>query len=254
MTRRVVVVGNGMAAARLVDELRRRDPDGRQVAPLVLGQEPHPAYNRVLLSTVLAGGLDVDAVRLAPRDWHARNGVDVRTGVRVVSLDREQRTVTCDDGATEAYDVLVLATGSTPVLPPTPGLLDAAGGPAPGVVVFRTVDDCHAILDAVASRGDGVRVAVLGGGLLGLEAARGLVGRGADVTVVHHRRHPMERQLDPGGAAVLTTTLRRLGVNLRLSAAAVDYRPGEVDGGGARGRGLVQIGRASCRERVFAVV
>ncbi|GAB2924708.1 FAD-dependent oxidoreductase [Rhodococcus aerolatus] len=234
MTRRVVVVGNGMAAARLVDELRRRDPDGAQVAPLVLGEEPHPAYNRVLLSTVIAGGLDVDAVRLAPRDWHTRHGVEVRTGVRVTGIDREHRTVTTDDGGTEAYDVLVLATGSTPVLPDVPGLVDAAGAPAAGVVVFRTVDDCHAILDAVAAAGPGVRVAVLGGGLLGLEAARGLLGRGAEVTVVHHRRHPMERQLDPGAGAVLTTTLRRLGVNLRLSASAVDYRPGFP-----RGRGLV---------------
>ena len=157
MSRRVVVVGNGMAAARLVDELRRRDPDGSQVAPLVVGEEPHPAYNRVLLSTVLAGGLDVDAVRLASRTWHADNGVDVRTGVRVTGIDREQRRVACDDGSTEAYDVLVLATGSTPVLPPVPGLVGAGGTPSTGVVVFRTVDDCHAILDAVAAAGAGVR-------------------------------------------------------------------------------------------------
>lgn len=242
MTRRVVVVGGGMAASRFVDELRRRDPDGAQVAPLVIGEEPHQAYNRVLLSTVLAGGLTADAVRLQPAGWAERHGVEVRTGVRVTAVDRAARRVNCSDGSSAGYDVLVLATGSTPVVPATPGLRDDGGGGgaggegaglAPGVVAFRTVDDCHAILAAVADLGPGARVAVLGGGLLGLEAARGLVGRGADVTVVHHRRHPMERQLDPGAGAVLTRVLTGLGVALRLSSSAVQYRPGPD------GRGLV---------------
>lgn len=130
MSRRVVVVGNGMAGARLVEELRRRDPDGAQVHPVVLGAEPHPAYNRVLLSTVLAGGLGTDAVRLQPAGWEARHGLDVRIGTTVVGIDRARQQVECADGSTEGYDVLVLATGSRPFLPPVPGLLDAQGTPA----------------------------------------------------------------------------------------------------------------------------
>lgn len=222
MSRRVVVVGNGMAGARLVEELRRRDPDGAQVHPVVLGAEPHPAYNRVLLSTVLAGGLGADAVRLHPAGWAARHGLDVRTGTTVVGIDRARQQVECADGSTEGYDVLVLATGSRPFLPPVPGLLDAQGAPAEGVVCFRTVTDCHTILDVAQP---GARVVVLGGGLLGLEAARGVLARGAEVTVVHAGAVPIDRQLDAGAGAVLTKVLTELGVRVRLSASAVQYRP-----------------------------
>lgn len=244
MSRRVVVVGNGMAGARLVDELRRRDPRGVHVRPVVLGEEPHAAYNRVLLSTVLAGGLGAEAVRLQPEGWAAAHGVDVRTGTTVVGIDRGHQQVECSDGTRVDYDVLVLATGSRAWLPPVEGLSDAEGLPAPGVVCFRTVTDCQVILAAARP---GQRVVVLGGGLLGLEAARGVLGRGAEVTVVHPGAVPMDRQLDAGAGAVLTRVLTGLGVRVRLSARAVAYRcePGArglvLDDGSFVGADLVVV-------------
>jgi assimilatory nitrate reductase electron transfer subunit len=209
--RSVVVVGYGMAGARLVEELRRRDD---RMAITVLGAEGEPAYNRVLLSSVLAGGLSTEAIRLHHPDWAADHDIAVHTGSRVTDIDRETRQVRTAAGVFD-YDALVLATGSTPWLPPTQGLDPGVDG----VVAFRTVSDCERILAV-----DG-RVVVLGGGLLGLEAARGLAGRGVDVTVVHPGRHLMERQLDAGAGSVLARTLTGLGVTVRLGLLATRYRP-----------------------------
>ena len=239
--RRVVVVGNGMAGARLVDELRRRNA---ALDITVIGEEPHPAYNRVLLSTVLGGGLGVDAVRLHPAGWHAKHGVRLRTGVRVTGIDRMHRVVTTDDGGEYGYDALVLATGSRSWTPPTENLAGPDGTLAPGVVAFRTADDCERILQVAAP---GARVAVLGGGLLGLEAARGLVRRGVDVTVLHPVGHLMERQLDGGAGRVLAGALRELGVAVRLNVLATRYRPAlprrglELDDGSFQPADLVVV-------------
>lgn len=218
MNVRIVVVGNGMAGARLAEELRRRDRTGERLDIVVLGAEPHAAYNRILLSSVLAGRITARDTRLRPDDWWSRNGIDVRVGVRVVELDVDRRTVHCDDGSALEYDELVLATGSTSFVPPIPGL---SGGDMPGVMAFRTVEDCARI---VAAAGKGCRAVVLGGGLLGLEAARGLLLRGAEVTVIHPKAVPMERQMDTGGGAVLARVLTRLGVRLVLGRLAVELR------------------------------
>lgn len=242
MTRRVVVVGNGMAGARLVHELHRRDASGSHVHLTIIGEEPRAAYNRVLLSTVLAGGLTAEAVRLRPEGWAERNGIEVHTGTTVLGIERSRRRVECLDsdgsGSTVDYDVLVLATGSRAWMPPVPGLNTRDGLPAEGVLAFRTVDDCERIVQAVRV---GSKVVVLGGGLLGLEAARGLRGRGAEVTVVHPKAYPMDRQLDHGAGAVLTRVLGELGVELRLSSTAIQYRPGlsTAAGGTCAGRGVV---------------
>jgi assimilatory nitrate reductase electron transfer subunit len=134
------------------------------------------------------------------------------------------RTVALDDGSTVDYDALVLATGSRPWLPPVEGLALEDGTPAPGVVAFRTLDDCDRILGAAEV---GAPVAVLGGGLLGLEAARGLAGRGHLVTVVHPVGHLMERQLDPGAGHVLARALGELGIDFRLGTSAARYVPGD---------------------------
>ncbi|WP_028187539.1 FAD-dependent oxidoreductase [Salinispora pacifica] len=209
MTDRIVIVGNGMAGTRLAGELSARGGD-RKVT--VLGAEPHRAYNRILLSTLLTGAIGEPEVQLTEVAGH---GVDLRTGVRVTAIDREDRTVRTDRGDQIHYDHLVLATGSRSVVPPLTGL---TGGELPDrVVSFRTLDDCRRIL-AVADRAH--RVLVLGGGLLGLEAARGLAGRGLEVTVVHPVPYLMERQLDPAAAAVLAGTLAGLGVTTQLAVPA----------------------------------
>jgi assimilatory nitrate reductase electron transfer subunit len=212
---RVIIIGYGMAGARLATELQARDADVKVTA---FSAEDHPAYNRILLSTLLAGKVREEDLSLAdaPR-------VDLRLGAPVTAIDRDRRVVYLPDGEQE-YDALVLATGARAILPPIRGLTapgeGSAGELAAGVAAFRTLDDCRRI--ALATHGAGSAI-VLGGGLLGLEAARGLAGRGLDVTVVHMAGHLMERQLDPDAGAVLTRTLAELNVNVRLGAQAVEW-------------------------------
>jgi assimilatory nitrate reductase electron transfer subunit len=215
----VVIVGYGMAGARLAEEIRRRDG----VAVTVLGAEPHAAYNRVLLSSVVGGSMTAELIGLHAEDWAARHDIDLRTGTTVTAIDRAARRVELTDRSTVDYDALVLATGSRPWVPPTEGLL-VDGVLAPGAVAFRTLDDCERIL---AASKPGAPVAVLGGGLLGLEAARGLADRGNLVTVVHPVGHLMERQLDAGAGRVLAARLATLGIEVRLGVKAAGYVPGD---------------------------
>src|SRR6476469_4914996 len=228
-----LVVGNGMAWARLAEEIRYRDPEATRFAVTVVGEEPHAAYNRVLLSTVVAEGITPRDTRLKPDGWWAARHIDVVTGARVTSVDHDARTATLGTGDTERvlrWDELVLATGSDSFVPPTDGLYAGTPGPgaplADGVVAFRTVDDCERIVAAAESASDAV---VLGGGLLGLEAARGLLARGVDVTVVHPQDFPMDRQLDADGGAVLSRVVRGIGARLVLGRLVVE-RHAPVDG------------------------
>jgi assimilatory nitrate reductase electron transfer subunit len=222
--RQVVVIGYGMAGARLAEEIRHRDPNGERVTLTVVGAEQQHAYNRVLLSSVLAGSMSTDSVRLHDAGWAERYGIDLRLGVSAVGIDRAARRVVLSDGSTVVYDALVLATGSRSWVPPTEGLVTEDGSLAPGVVTFRTLEDCERIVSAARA---GAPVAVLGGGLLGLEAARGLAGRGNLVTVVHPVGHVMERQLDPSAGRVLLRTLGELGIEFRLGVLAERYVPGD---------------------------
>ncbi|WP_431918630.1 FAD-dependent oxidoreductase [Micromonospora wenchangensis] len=208
MTGHIVIVGYGMAGARLATELHARNGD-RKVT--VLGAEPHRAYNRIMLSTLLAGKIDETDVELAEV---AGQGTDVRTGAPVTAIDRAARTVRTPDGDLD-YDHLVLATGSRAVVPPLAGL-DPTALP-PRVAVFRTLADCRRILATARSARTAL---VLGGGLLGLEAARGLAARGLATTVVHPHPYLMERQLDPAAGTVLAGTLAGLGVASRLGVPA----------------------------------
>ena len=219
----IVVVGNGMAGARFVGELRSRD---RGTPVTVFGAEPQRPYNRVLLSNVLAGMTRPDHISLVEASWYASHGVDARLGVAVTGVDRAARTVRAADGTVTPYGTLVLATGSTAFVPPMPGLED--GLPA-GALVFRTLDDCRRICELAESAR---RAVVVGGGLLGIEAARGLAGRGLDVTVLHLAGHLMERQLDPAAGRVLARTLAALGIGTRLQAdvAALRTAGGTVTG------------------------
>lgn len=237
--RRLVVIGNGMAGSRLVQELRRRDSDGKWHVT-VLGDERHPAYNRVLLSNLLAGSATPESLRMAlPAD--SADAVDVRLGVTVTGIDRERRQVRTCGGDAVPYDALVLATGSQPLLPPIAGLRDTGGDLIEGVAVFRTVDDCDRILQ-LADRA--TTAVVLGGGLLGLEAARGLAARGLSVELVHAAPFLMERQLDAGAGAVLARTVSGLGVAVRCATTVsevVAEAPHHDAGIGARPRRLSAV-------------
>jgi len=207
----IVIVGYGMAGARCAAELARRG-----VKATVVGAEPHRAYNRILLSNLLAGKVDEAGVELPDA------GGAVRTGSPVVAIDREKQTVTCEDGTVVEYEHLVLATGATAWIPPVDGL--NPDELPDRVAVFRTLDDCRRILDFSV----GARTAlVLGGGLLGLEAARGLAGRGLSVQVVHPVGHLMERQIDPDASVILAGTLADLGIAVHtgVSGARLDTRP-----------------------------
>jgi assimilatory nitrate reductase electron transfer subunit len=251
MTQHVVIVGNGMAGSRLADELRRREPDPDILRIAVIGEEQHPAYNRVLLSSVVGGGLDIEGVQLYPAGWYGRHHVELFRGVRVVAVDRRRRLVFDSHGRAHGYDVLVLATGSRSWVPPVEGLAGADGQLAGGVVTFRTASDCERI---VAAAQPGGLVAVLGGGLLGLEAARGVVGRGAAVTVLHPVGHLMERQLDPAAGRVLARTLDRLGINVRLNVSAVRRRQEgiELSDGGFQPADLVVVAAGVRAETTLA--
>jgi len=206
-----VVVGNGMAGCRFVQEVLARDLD-RRLAITVIGDEPGGAYNRLQLSNVLAGVTRPDSIELADEQWYATQGVTLRTGTAVVRIDRPARQVHLGDGQRLPYDVLVLATGSTPVLPPVTGLVRDDGQLLPGAVAFRTLADCVAIDRIAANAWNAV---VLGAGVLGLETARGLAGRGLPVTLVQRGALLMERQLDADASRILTRIVRSLGVRVR---------------------------------------
>lgn len=205
----VVVVGTGMAGAKVVEEVLARDPERFHIR--LFGAEPHGTYNRILLSQVLGGDQDPQSLWLNPLEWYEKNGVHVHSGVRVESINRNEQVVIGAGGkVAEPYDVLILATGSRPFVPPMEGTKQK------GVFVFRTLEDCAAI-SAYAQDCD--RVAVLGGGLLGLEAARGLLSHGLEVTVVEVAPHLMTQQLDPVGGELLKNKLEAMGVRVLLNTA-----------------------------------
>jgi ferredoxin-nitrate reductase len=206
--RRLVVVGGGMAGMATVEALLAHAGDARWDITIV-GAEPDPPYNRVLLSQVLAGTVAEQELALQHPDWFGSRGVTLRLGVAVRHVDTGARTVELADGELLAYDELVLATGSRPFVPPVPG------ADLPGVHLFRTRADARAIL---AAAGDARRAVVIGGGLLGLEAARGLRERGTHTTVVHLVGTLMEQQLDAPAASLLERALRDLRIPVRTAA------------------------------------
>jgi nitrite reductase (NADH) large subunit len=203
----LIVIGNGMAAARFVDELARRALGRYAVA--VIGEEPRLAYNRVLLSALLADEVDFDDIELKPARWWRDRGVTLRYGERATQVDAAARNVTLAGGTQLAFSKLVFATGSQPIKPDIPGM------DLPGVLTFRDVDDVNAI---AATKAAGARVVVIGGGLLGLEAAYGLAKAGARVTLLHLMDRLMERQLDQRAALMLQRAVEAKGIAVRLQA------------------------------------
>jgi NAD(P)H-dependent nitrite reductase small subunit len=209
-TRRLVVIGNGMAGMKVVEDLLQIAPTAYQVT--VFGAEPHPNYNRILLSPVLAGEKTVEDIVLNPFEWYQEKGVKLYVDDPVVAIDRRRKTVTAKSGTVVSYDRLLLATGSNPIVLPIPGK------DLPGVVTFRDLQDVDAMLQASRAHKKAV---VIGGGLLGLEAANGLLKQGMDVTVVHLLDTLMERQLDRAAATMLRESLEKRGLKFVMPAKTV---------------------------------
>ncbi len=216
---RLVMVGNGMAGVRTLEELRKLAPDLYDIT--VFGAEPHANYNRILLSPVLAGEMTLADIMLNDVDWYRDNNIRLHLGKKVVKIDRAGRRVIAADGTTADYDRVLLATGSNPVILPVPG----AG--LEGVLSYRDIADTNAMIDAAAKYKHAV---VIGGGLLGLEAANGLKARGMNVTVVHLMDWLMERQLDRTAADMLQQSLEAKGLQFRLKSETSEIV------GGADGR------------------
>lgn len=208
MAEPLIIVGNGMAATRLADELSQRALGRYSIA--VIGDEPCLAYNRVLLSPLLAGEIGGSEIELKPAQWWRARGVSTFYGRAVTAIDRADRTVTLSDGLVLPYGKLVLATGSRPLMPPVPGFA------LPGVATFRDVADATRFRATAA----GAHVVVIGGGLLGLEAAYGLARIGGKVTLLHLADRLMERQLDREGASLLAAAIAARGIDIRLKCTA----------------------------------
>jgi len=227
---KLVMVGNGMAGVRALEELLKISPDLYDIT--VFGAESHANYNRIMLSPVLAGEQTIKDIMLNDVDWYAQNGITLHLGKKITKIDRSRRTVETEDGMVAEYDRLLLATGSNPVMLPVPG------GELRGVVSFRDIRDVDAMLEASARYKHAV---VIGGGLLGLEAANGLMLRGMNVTVVHLGPWLMERQLDRTAARMLQRSLEAKGLKFLLEKqteqliGSNELPPLQGEGGGGDG-------------------
>ncbi len=204
---KLVLVGNGMAGVRTLEELLKLAPDLYRIS--VFGAEPHPNYNRILLSPVLAGEQTMDEIVLNSWDWYRDNGITLHAGKTVTAVDRVRRVVRAADGTEAGYDRLLLCTGSNAFMLPVPGR------ELQGVLAYRDIADTEAMIAAARSHRKAV---VIGGGLLGLEAANGLMRRGMEVTVVHVAPWLMERQLDAVAGAMLQKSLEERGLRFRIGA------------------------------------
>src|SRR5450432_4550075 len=209
---KLVVIGNGMAGARAVEEILARG-GADQFEITMFGDEPYGNYNRILLSEVLNGSHDAADIFLNPLGWYADNGVKLHAGVRVEKIERHSREVIGQGGLVEPYDQLIIATGSVPFIPPIEGLYGPDGKYKPGIFVFRSLDDCNRITKYAMDKRAG---AVIGGGLLGLEAARGLQNFSLAVHVIQRGNALMSQQLDSPAAAILRTTLEQLGIAVHV--------------------------------------
>ena len=214
----LVVVGNGMAGVRAVEEILARG-GAEKFDITVFGDEPYGNYNRILLSNVLAGSDDASGIYLNEVDWYAENGIALRAGVRVVRIDPYAHIVHSDDGSATRYDRLILATGSRSFFPPMKGLWADDKNLTDGVFGFRTLDDCIGMISEAAHR---TKAVVIGGGLLGLEAARGLQNRGLVVDVVHAGPTLMNAQLDDPGGAILRRSVEGIGITVHVDKRTVE--------------------------------
>lgn len=208
MKQNLVVIGAGMATGRVLEHLTEMDPGAYHIT--LFNAEPRGTYNRIMLSPVLSGEKNFDEIVTHDADWYATHGVCCRFGERVAGVDPVAKTVTSETGAVLSYDKLLFGTGSDPVMIPLPGH-DLAG-----VIAYRDLEDTQDMM----AMGSGNRVVVIGGGLLGLEAAAGMAARGADVTVVHLMEHLMERQLDAAAGYLLRNSLEAKGITILCGASS----------------------------------
>jgi nitrite reductase (NADH) large subunit len=207
MREKLVIIGNGMAPGRMLEHLLERAPERYDVT--IFNAEPRVNYDRIMLSPVLSGEKDYEQIIIHGDGWYIKHGITLYKGHKITKIDRTAKTVTSEHGVTETYDKLVIATGSVPFI------LPVAGNNLPGVLSYRDLDDVNAMLVAAQSRAKAV---VIGGGLLGLEAAAGLKARDMDVTVVHLMPTLMERQLDPAAGYMLQRELEARGIKIITKA------------------------------------
>ena len=213
--RKLVVIGNGMAGARAVEEVLARG--GADMFDITMfGDERYGNYNRILLSNVLNGSQDPAEIVMNPLDWYAENGITLHSGAPVTDIDRAAKTVRSSAGVHVHYDYLLIATGSRAFIPPVEGMTGPDGKLRDGVFAFRTLDDCDGI---IAHAKKSTQAAVIGGGLLGLEAARGLINHGCAVHVIHIGNHLMEQQLDGPAGNMLRASMEAMGVTVHLKKA-----------------------------------
>jgi len=207
---RLVVIGNGMAGMAAVEAILKTKSD---FAITIFGDEAQTHYNRIFLSDVLAGKTTGEKIILHSEAWYTEHGIDLRQGIKVLSIDPDERQIRDSEGAVTEYDILLLATGGSPTVPPI------TGSDKEGVLVFWTMKDTEKIIAAARTNHEAV---VIGGGLLGLEAARGLINYGVSVTVVHLADRLMEQQLDPTGSSILKRDLERMGIPSILNMTAAE--------------------------------
>jgi nitrite reductase (NADH) large subunit len=215
---RLVVIGNGMAGARTVEEILERG-GGEHFAITMFGDEPYGNYNRIMLSNVLAGVEDEAGIFLNELTWYADNNITLHAGRRITRIDKHAKRVYADDGTATPYDKLIIATGSRAFVPPIPGVHRPGRGYHQGVFAFRTLDDTRNMIRYAREH---ERAVVIGGGLLGLEAARGLQNHLSHVTLVHAAGHLMNTQLDSQAGAILQRSVEKLGIEVVTSAITTE--------------------------------
>ena len=206
----LVVIGNGMAGVAAVEEIIKLAPERYNIT--IFGKEEHPNYNRVLLADLLTGEKDLSDLTLNSLNWYRKNGIKLISGSPVKEISRGERTVTSEDGTSVGYDILLIATGSLPFIPPVEGV------DKDGVLTFRNLGDCERIKERASSS---KRAVVVGGGILGLEAADALKKLNMEVTVVHLMDRLMERQLDDVAASYLKEDLEALGMEVLLGKETI---------------------------------
>ena len=224
----LVIIGTGMAGGRLLDELMQLDRSKYKIS--VFGEEPHPNYNRIMLSPLLAGDVTADQIILNSLDWYQEHGITLYKNERITGIDCEQKTLVSQQGTELSYDELVFATGSLPFRVPTPG------DHLKNIYLFRTIEDVDAILTAAQSAENAV---VIGGGLLGLEAAYGLAIKGVHTTVVNRAPYLLNRQLDAESGEMLRETLLEKGIDTRLDNQVDAFLGDECVSGALLGSGEI---------------